>query len=52
MTAIAVPSQWYETFGRVVVEAFACGKPVIASNLGALSELITSEHNGFLALHK
>lgn len=47
-TAIAVPSQWYETFGRVVVEAFACGKPVLASALGALSELITSEHNGFL----
>ncbi len=47
-TAIAVPSQWYETFGRVVVEAFACGKPVLASDLGALSELITPEHNGFL----
>lgn len=47
-TAIVVPSQWYETFGRVVVEAFACSKPVLASDLGALSELITSEHNGFL----
>lgn len=47
-TAIVVPSQWYETFGRVIVEAFACSKPVIASDLGALSELITSEHNGFL----
>jgi glycosyltransferase involved in cell wall biosynthesis len=47
-TAIVVPSQCYETFGRVVVEAFACGKPVLASDLGALSELITSEHNGFL----
>ncbi|MEA5487692.1 MULTISPECIES: glycosyltransferase family 4 protein [Pseudanabaena] len=47
-TAIVVPSQWYETFGRVVVEAFVCSKPVIASDLGALSELITSEYNGFL----
>ncbi|MBD2188998.1 glycosyltransferase family 4 protein [Pseudanabaena mucicola] len=47
-TAIAVPSQWHETFGRVVVESFACGKPVLASDIGALSELITSEHNGFL----
>jgi glycosyltransferase involved in cell wall biosynthesis len=32
----------------VVVEAFACRKPVLASDVGALSELITSEHNGFL----
>ncbi|MDX1977517.1 MAG: glycosyltransferase family 4 protein [Pseudanabaenaceae cyanobacterium bins.68] len=47
-TAIAVPSQWYETFGRVVIEAFACEKPVLASDLGALSELITPAHNGFL----
>jgi glycosyltransferase involved in cell wall biosynthesis len=47
-TAIVVPSQWYETFGRVVVEAFACEKPVLASDLGALSELITPELNGFL----
>ncbi len=50
-TAIVVPSQWYETFGRVVIEAFACEKPVLASNLGALSELISSEHNGFLIAH-
>ncbi|MBD2178849.1 glycosyltransferase [Pseudanabaena sp. FACHB-1998] len=47
-TAIVVPSQWYETFGRVVVESFACEKPVLASDLGALSELITPEHNGLL----
>ena len=47
-TAITVPSQWYETFGRVIVEAFACGKPVLASDMGALSEIITSEYNGFL----
>lgn len=47
-TAIVVPSQWYETFGRVVVEAFSCSTPVLASDLGALSELIIPEHNGFL----
>jgi len=47
-TAILVPSQCYETFGRVAVEAFACRKPVLASDVGALSELITPEHNGFL----
>jgi glycosyltransferase involved in cell wall biosynthesis len=47
-TAIAVPSQWYETFGRVVVEAFACERGVLASNIGALSELVQEGHNGFL----
>jgi glycosyltransferase involved in cell wall biosynthesis len=50
-TALVLPSQWYETFGRVAIEAFACGKPVLASNLGALSELICSERNGFLIPH-
>jgi len=47
-TALLVPSQWYETFGRVVIEAFACGRPVIASNIGALAELVQDNVNGFL----
>ncbi|MEK3646555.1 glycosyltransferase family 4 protein [Aeribacillus sp. FSL M8-0235] len=34
------PSEWYETFGRVAVEAFAKGTPVIASNIGAISEIV------------
>jgi glycosyltransferase involved in cell wall biosynthesis len=38
--ALVVPSQWYEAFGHVVDEAFACGLPVIASDLGALPELV------------
>jgi glycosyltransferase involved in cell wall biosynthesis len=42
------PSKWYETFGRVVVEAFACGTPVIASNLGAMAELMEHGHTGLL----
>ena len=32
----------------MVVEAFACGLPVIASSLGALPELIRPEHTGLL----
>ncbi len=47
-TAIIVPSQWYETFGRVVIEAFACGRGVLVSNLGALSELVKEGETGFL----
>jgi len=42
------PSTWYECFALVVVEAFACGLPVIASSLGALPELIRPEQTGLL----
>jgi glycosyltransferase involved in cell wall biosynthesis len=37
---LVVPSQWHEAFGHVVAEAFACGLPVVASDLGALPELV------------
>jgi glycosyltransferase involved in cell wall biosynthesis len=45
---LVVPSQCYETFGRVVVEAFANGTPVIASGLGALAELVDPGRTGLL----
>ncbi len=45
---LIMPSIWYETFGRVVIEAFAKGTPVIASNLGAMAELITHGATGRL----
>ena len=34
------PSVWYETFGLVAIEAYAKGTPVIASNLGAMREVV------------
>lgn len=40
------PSKWYETFGRVAVEAFAKGTPVIASKIGAIAELVDSGNTG------
>ena len=40
---LVVPSQWHEPFGNVVAEAFACGLPVIVSDLGALPELVPPE---------
>jgi glycosyltransferase involved in cell wall biosynthesis len=40
------PSKWYETFGRVAVEAFAKGTPVIASNIGAIAELVDHGRTG------
>ncbi len=42
------PSQWYETFGLVVIEAFAKGTPLIAANIGAITELIDQERTGLL----
>jgi glycosyltransferase involved in cell wall biosynthesis len=33
-------SEWYETFGLAIVEALACGTPVIAAHIGAFTELI------------
>lgn len=37
-----------EGFGFSVVEAMACGKPVITSNCSSLPELVTDGENGFL----
>jgi glycosyltransferase involved in cell wall biosynthesis len=45
---LVCPSTWYESFGLIIVEAFATGLPVIASDLGALSELIVHEQTGLL----
>jgi glycosyltransferase involved in cell wall biosynthesis len=45
---LVFPSEWYETFGRVAVEAFAKGTPVIASRLGAMSELVDDGRTGYL----
>lgn len=43
------PSEgYYETFGLVAIEAFACGVPVIASRLGAMSELVKDGKTGLL----
>ena len=47
--ALLVPSRCYEGAPRVVAEAFAAGVPVVASDLGALPELVVSEVNGVLA---
>jgi glycosyltransferase involved in cell wall biosynthesis len=43
---LVLPSQCYETFGRVTVEAFARGTPVIASRLGAMAEVVDDGRTG------
>jgi glycosyltransferase involved in cell wall biosynthesis len=45
---LLVPSEWYETFGMVIIEAFASGIPVFASRLGAMTELIEDGKTGRL----
>lgn len=45
---VIVPSLWSEPFGRVVVEAYSVGTPVIASAIGALPELVVDGRTGLL----
>jgi glycosyltransferase involved in cell wall biosynthesis len=46
--ALLLPSTCHESMPRVLVEAFACGLPVVASRLGALAELVDHDGNGLL----
>jgi glycosyltransferase involved in cell wall biosynthesis len=43
---VAVPSTWYEAFGRVVVEAMNQGTPVVASRIGGMAELFEDGVHG------
>jgi glycosyltransferase involved in cell wall biosynthesis len=45
---LVFPSDCYETFGIAIVEAFACGVPVIAARHGAMAELVADDGNGLL----
>ena len=47
-TALVTASLCYETFGQVVMEAFAHGTPVISRRLGALAELVEASDAGLL----
>jgi glycosyltransferase involved in cell wall biosynthesis len=46
--ALLMPISWEEPFGMVMVEALACGTPVIAFPAGAASELVVDGLTGFL----
>jgi glycosyltransferase involved in cell wall biosynthesis len=42
------PIDWPEPFGLVMVEALACGTPVIARNMGSVPEVIDNGRTGFV----
>lgn len=44
--AIIVPSLWYETGPRVILEAFSQGCPVISSNFSSFREFVKHKENG------
>jgi len=46
--ALLVPIDWPEPFGLVMIEAMACGTPVIAYNRGSVSEIIEDGVTGFI----
>ena len=46
--ALLMPIRWAEPFGMVMVEALACGTPVLAFREGAASEIVIHGENGFL----
>lgn len=47
-TCVVCPAIWYENMPNTVIEAYAYGKPVVASNIGSLAEIIIDKETGFL----
>ena len=47
--ALLFPIKWPEPFGLVMIEALACGTPVVAFDCGSVQEVIQHGVNGFVA---
>lgn len=45
---VACPAVWYENLPNVILESYAYGKPVIASDLGSLSDAVEDGKSGLL----
>lgn len=45
---VVVPSRWPEPFGRVVIEALSTARPVVASRVGGIPEILTGPLARFL----
>jgi glycosyltransferase involved in cell wall biosynthesis len=46
--AVILPSEWYENQPMSIIEAFSHGTPVIASDMGGISEMIEHDQTGYL----
>jgi glycosyltransferase involved in cell wall biosynthesis len=44
---LAFPSEWYETMGRTIMEAFAVGTPVVATSIGPPASMVVPGETGF-----
>ena len=49
--ALIFPIDWEEPFGLVVIEAMACGTPVIATRRGAVPEIVEPGRTGIIVDH-
>jgi glycosyltransferase involved in cell wall biosynthesis len=49
--ATLFPIDWEEPFGLVMIESMACGTPVIATNRGAVPEVIDHGRSGIIVEH-
>lgn len=47
-TCVLCPAIWYENMPNTVIEAYAHGKPVIASRIGSLAEIVIDNETGLL----
>jgi len=45
---VIVPSEWYDNLPMIVCQAFAYGKPVLASRINGIPEFVKHELNGLL----
>jgi glycosyltransferase involved in cell wall biosynthesis len=48
LDVLVISSRWYENSPNTILEAFKMGMPVVATNLGGMSELIEHEKSGLL----
>lgn len=47
-TCVVCPAIWYENMPNTVIEAYAHGKPVVASRIGSLAEIVEDDVTGML----